>query len=485
MIIKFFKTTQIFISLLILLLFQFVSAQNPTNKQISEKTDEYVNTATKFDQFSGSILIAKNGTPIINKGYGMANYELNVSNTPNTVYRIASLTKQFTAMAIMQLQEQGKLNVNELICKYLENCPTTWKSVIIRQLLTHTSGIPNFSSLPDWDEKLSIQPFTKIEFVNVFRDLPLQFTPDEKFKYSNSGYYLLGLVIEKVSGESFEEFLSKNIFVPLEMKNTKMYDPHPLTQNASTGYYWSLNSYVNAPYHNSISAYANGGLISTTEDLLRWDQALYTEKLVSQKSLDEMFTPLKNNYGYGWIIEKKFNRKSLAHSGSFNGFSSFILRFPEERITILILSNSDETSATKIANNLAAIVFGEKYKLPLPKISDVLAANIIKKGINSSLQLYRELKKNETDKYDFSEKLLDGLGWDLIENKRFQDAIEIFKLVIQDFPQSANAYDSLGEAYLLAKHYELALDSFKKFLDLDKQNEHAKEMIKKVEEIMK
>lgn len=468
-----------------LFIVQFTTAQIPTDKQIVGKVDEYVRAAGKFDQFSGSILIARNGSPIVNKGFGMANYELNVPNSPKTVFLIASLTKQFTSMAIMQLQERGKLNVNDAICKFLEDCPPAWQSITIRQLLTHTSGIPNFSSLPDWDEKISIQPFTRTEFVKVFRDLPLLFLPGEDFKYSNSGYYLLGLIIEKTSGKSYQEFLRENIFVPLGMKNTALYNPRPLTPNLATGYYWSLNSYINATYQNTASYYASGGLISTTEDLLLWDQALYTEKLVSSKSLGEIFTPFKNNYAFGWIIGKKFERQTTVHSGSNKGFSSFIMRFPDEKVTIIILSNSDETSATKVANNLAAIVFGETYKLPIPQIKNIIADTIIKKDSESAIRYYRELKQTKPNDYDFSENMLDDLGWDLIENQRIREAIEIFKLNVENFPKSPNAYDSLGEAYLLDKNYDLALTNFKKFLELDAQNDHAREMIEKIGELLK
>jgi CubicO group peptidase (beta-lactamase class C family) len=486
MFIKPTKTNRLFIFLaFFLLIAQTAPAQVSANKQIAAKTDEYMKASVKFDQFSGSILIARNGSPIVSRGYGMANYQLNAPNTPQTVFRIASLTKQFTALAVMQLQERGKLNVNDAICKHLEDCPSAWQSVTIRRLLTHTSGIPNFSSLPDWDDKLSIQPFTKTDFVKVFRDLPLLFAPGENFRYSNSGYYLLGLIIESASGETYQDFLKKNIFAPLGMKHTGLYEPRPLTPNLATGYYWSLNSYVNAPYHDSTGSFSNGGLISTTNDLLLWDQALYTEKLVSRKSLDEIFTPGKRNYGYGWIIEKRFNRNSMGHSGSFNGFSSFILRFPDERLTVVVLSNSDEASATKVANNLAAIVFGEKYALPLPKISDVLAAKIVEKDIESALRLYQELKKTAAERYDFREQWLDSLGWDLVENKRLADALEIFKLAVQEFPKSPNAYDSLGEIYLIQKNYDSALANFKKFLELDAQNSHAQEMVKKVEDILK
>lgn len=474
---------------------QASSAPITSSKQIAAKADEYLKASVKFDQFSGSVLVAKNGVPIFSRGYGQANIELNVPNTPNTVFKIASLTKQFTALAVMQLQERGKLNVNDAICRYLDDCPAAWQPITIRQLLTHTSGIPNFSSLPDWDEKLSIQPYEKLAFVKLFRDLPLQFAPGENYRYSNSAYYLLGLIIEKASGRSYQEFLRANIFAPLGMKNTNFDNPYRLTPNLAKGYYWYLNSFVNAPYHTLSSSYSNGGLVSTTGDLLLWDQALYTDKLVSRQSLDEIFTPVKRNYGYGWIVEKKLDRKSMGHAGSFNGFSSFILRFPDEKITVIVLSNSDEASATKIANNLSAIVFGEKYTLPLPKISDVLGAKIAQNGVESALPIYRELKKTRADKYDFREHLLDELGWDLIElnemgwdllkSNGVKDAIEIFKLNLENYPNSPNAYDSLGEAYLLDKNHELALINFRKFLELAPQNEHAKEMVKKVEELLK
>lgn len=486
------KLFKLHILIIILLLIQASSAQIRDNKQIVAKADEYLKTSVKLDQFIGSVLVAKNGVPIFSRGYGMANIELNVPNTPNTVFKIASLTKQFTAMAIMQLQERGKLKISDPICKYLDDCPSAWQPIIIRQLLTHTSGIPNFSSLPDWDEKLSIQSYKKFELVKIFRDLPLQFAPGENYRYSNSAYYLLGLIIEKASGKSYQEFLRANIFAPLGMKSTQLDNPYRLTPNLANGYYWYLNSFVKAPYHNPSSSYSGGGLVSTVGDLLLWDQSLYTEKLVSRKSLDEIFTPFKRNYGFGWIVEKKFNRNSIGHSGSFNGFSTYIQRFPDEKVTVIILSNSDEASATKIANSLSAIVLGENYKLPLPKISDVLGAKIAEKDIESALQIYKELKKTHADKYDFRENLLDELGWDLVElnemgwdllkSNGVKDAIEIFKLNLENFPSSPNAYDSLGEAYFLNKEYSLALVNFKRFLELDPQNEHAKEMVKKLEE---
>lgn len=460
------------------------TANLPTDKEILEKVETYMKATETVDGFSGSVLIARNGQPIVNKGYGMANIELNVPNKAETVFRLGSVTKQFTGMAITMLQEKGKLSVNDPLCKFIENCPAIWQPITIKHLLTHTSGLFNYTAFPDF-AKTTVLPINSPQMIALLKDKPLDFPVGEKYSYSNSGYFFLGTIIEKVSGKTYADFLQENIFTPLNMKNTGYDDPLRIINNRAAGYTKQGGKFLNAAYMDMSVPFAAGAMYSNTGDLLLWDQALYTEKLVSRKTLDEIFTPVKRDYSYGWIIEKKFNRNSTGHSGSFNGFSSFILRFPDENLTVIILSNSDEASATKVANSLAAIVFGEKYTLPLPKISDVLAAKIVRKGVASALSSYRELKKNQTDKYDFREQWLDSLGWDLIENKRITDAIEIFKLVIQDFPNSANAYDSLGEAYLENKQYDLALANFKKFLELDAKNEHAKEMIKKVEGILR
>lgn len=432
-----------FITLVALCLFsiQFALAQNPTApsaQQITAKVDEYMNAAAKIDRFSGSVLVARDGSPVVSKGYGMANYEWNLPNTPNTAFRLGSITKQFTAMAIVMLQERGKLSVGDSICKYLENCPATWQSLTIRHLLTHTSGIPNYTAFPGFFEKDAVQPTTFAGFVDIFRDKPLEFAPGEKYKYSNSGYHLLGLIIERASGKPYADFLRDNIFAPLEMKNSGYDDSRTLVANRANGYVWVGKSFVNAPYLNMVIPFAGGALYSTTKDLLLWDKALYAEKLVSRKSLNEMFTPFKEGYAYGWDIGKKFNRQTIGHNGGINGFSTDIIRFPFERVTVIVLSNNQTALSSRIADNLAAIVFGESYQLPKPPISDVLSETITQKGIASALQQYRELKRTQAANYNFSERVLNTLAYDLLRTQKVKEAIEIFKLNVEMFPQSSN-----------------------------------------------
>ena len=352
---------------LCLLFIQLASAQifaaPQLTQQIVVKAEEYMNAAVRVNRFSGSILVVRDGKPLISKGYGMANLELDVPNKPQTVFRLGSLTKQFTAMAIMILQEREKLHTNDLICNYLSDCPIAWQSITIRNLLTHTSGIPNYTSLPNFVQTMQL-PMTHANLVERFKNMPLEFTPGKKFKYTNSGYYLLGMIIEQVSGKSYADFLQENIFAPLVMTNTGYDNYSRLIKHRAGGYELQDNAIINASYTDMSIPFAAGALYSTIEDLLRWDQALYTEKLVSRQILAEIFTPFKDKYGYGWIITKQFDRQRIGHDGGINGFSSSIIRFPSDHITAIVLSNNQNAPSGEIASNLAAIVFGAPYKMP-------------------------------------------------------------------------------------------------------------------------
>lgn len=441
--------------------------------KLASEVDRYMRAAVQFDQFSGTILIAKDGAPVVSQGYGMANEELKVRNSPRTVFRLGSLTKQFTALALLQLQERGKLSVKDPLCRYLDRCPAAWQPITIHHLLTHTSGIPNYSSLPHWDETLSLRPYDRLGFVDVFRDLPLQFTPGEKFRYSNSGYYLLGLVIERASGTTYADFLRANIFEPLKMASSGYDDGRSLVPNRADGYAWSQNAFVNAKQVNMALPYAAGSLYSTTQDLLLWDRALRTEQLVSRSSLDQLFTPGLNGYAYGWHVGEKFARKTQGHGGSIHGFSSYLLRFPAERVIIIVLSNSQRTSATKVANNLAAIAFGEPYTLPKPQLFDVLSAAVAREGVARAIETYRTLRRDRPKDFDFAESVLNDLGYELLGANKVTDAIELFRLNVEMWPGSANVHDSLGEAYLRSGNPRLARESYARSLELDPENQNA------------
>ena len=366
---------------------QFIPAQTaaaaaPTTEQITAKIDEYMNAAVKVENFSGSILAARDGKPIVNKGYGMANIELNVPNTPDTVFRLGSVTKQFTTAAIMLLAERGKLNVNDPACKYLTDCPAAWQPMTIKNLMTHTAGVPNYTSFPDF-AKTAVLPMTNDQMIALFRDKPLDFAIGEKYAYSNSGYFLLGAIIERASGKSYADFLRENIFAPLGMKNTGYDVSARIIKNRATGYAKQGGEFVNAAYMDMTIPGAAGALYSTTGDLLLWDQALYTEKLVSRKTLDEMFTPVKSGYGYGWGIGKQFDRQKISHGGGIYGFATDIARFPSDKLTVIVLSNVQGAPAGRISNDLSAIVFGAEYKIPKERAEIAVDAKILEKYVGS------------------------------------------------------------------------------------------------------
>ncbi|MDQ6787728.1 MAG: serine hydrolase [Acidobacteriota bacterium] len=368
---------------LCLVFVSYASAQNavlPSSQQITAKVDEYMNAAVHVDGFSGSILVARDGQPVVSKGYGMANVELDVPNSPQTVFRLGSVTKQFTAMAIMMLQERGKLNVNDPACKYLSDCPAAWQPITVKNLLTHTAGVPNYTGFPDF-AKTAVLPTTNAAMIAQLKDKPLEFAPGEKFAYSNSGYYLLGAIIERASGKSYADFLQENIFTPLGMKQTGYDVSARIIKNRAAGYARQGGEIVNAAYMDMTIPYAAGAMYSTTGDLLLWDQALYTEKLVSRKTLDEIFTPFKSNYGYGWSISKKFDRQEISHGGGIYGFATEIDRFPADKVTVVVLSNVEGAPAGRIAGDLAAIVFGAAYEIPKERKEIAVDQKILEKYV--------------------------------------------------------------------------------------------------------
>jgi CubicO group peptidase (beta-lactamase class C family) len=334
-------------------------------QEVTSELDKYLETAAETGKFSGSILIASKGKVLVSKGYGLANRELNVPNTPRMKFRIGSLTKQFTAMAIMILQERGKLSVQDSVCKYTPDCPRDWAEITVHHLLTHTSGIQELLSFPDFQQTMAL-PSPVAETVERFKNKPLDFKPGTKFKYSNSGYVLLGYIIERASGQSYEAYLKENIFEPLKMPNTGGDHNDLIIKNRAAGYTKRDGSIINAPYIDMSIPTGGGSLYSTVEDLFLWDQALYTEKLVTKKSLAAMFTPYMtadwgDGVAYGWFIGKnKSNHKYMGFLGGINGFAAQIMRYPNEKLLVVVLSNFSFAPVSDIESDLSDIVFNSK-----------------------------------------------------------------------------------------------------------------------------
>jgi len=360
--VKMSKTSKVEKVILTICLFLVLSCVTSFAAQVVEsKADDYIRAYVEMDRFSGSVLIARKGEILLKKGYGLANYEHDIPNTPQTKFRIASLTKQFTAMAVLQLQEKDLLSVNDPISKYITNYPNGDK-ITIHHLLTHTSGIPNFTVASD--EEARVLPFNLEMTIKKFRDQPVEFSPGEKFEYSNAGYYLLGYILEKVTGQDYETVLKQNIFEPLVMMNSGYDYNHVILKNRACGYKLEKDELINARYIHMANVHASGGLYSTVDDMYLWDRALYTEKLIKRNSLEQMFTPHTENYGYGWGIVTLFNRKMVGHNGDMDGFQTNITRFIDDDVCIIVLSNFGHAPIGKMGMELAAIVFGEKYQIP-------------------------------------------------------------------------------------------------------------------------
>jgi CubicO group peptidase (beta-lactamase class C family) len=334
----------------------------PSQETIAAKADEYCRAQVAVNRFSGAVLVAKGDQVLFAKGYGLANIERQVPITPQTKFRLGSITKQFTAMAILILAEQGKLSVDDPTSKHVE-CPEAWKDVTIHHLLTHTSGIPSFTSLAGYGASMPL-PSSPSKTLDRVREMKLEFTPGEKFAYSNSGYVLLGQIIEQASGKSYEDFLRESIFDPLSMQDTGYDSAYKILPHRAAGYRRLGDQMANAQYLDMTIPHAAGALYSTVEDLHRWSCALDEKKLIASAAYEKMFTPVKGNYGYGWMIDKQFGRPRVGHGGGINGFVTYIARFPEEKLCAIALCNVEPSGAGTVGSALAAIALGEKYDLP-------------------------------------------------------------------------------------------------------------------------
>ena len=461
---------------------QVALAQNggtPNGHGHAAKIQEVLTLAHKYRVFNGSALVAENGKVIYKGGFGMANMEWGIPNAPDTKFRLGSITKQFTSMLTLQLVEQGKIKLDGKLSDYLpEYRKEIGDKVTIHHLLTHTSGIPSYTSQPGFFENVSRNPYKVAEFVKKYTMGDLEFEPGSKFSYNNSGYFLLGAIIEKVTGKSYEQALKDNILDPLGMKNTG-YDHHnTLLQKRAAGYTKTADSYVNAAYLDMSIPYAAGSMYSTVEDLYLWDQALYTDKLITAQSKELMYKPFLDDYAYGWNVSNasfKLNDQPvqiIRHGGGINGFNTMIVRFPKEKNLIVLLDNTSQ-SMGRLSETITKIIYNQPYEPPKMSIVALLETTIKDKGIEAGIAQYRELKAKSAATHDLSEPELNQLGYRLLQSGKLKEAVEIFKLNVEAYPQGFNTYDSLGEAYMALNERDLAITNFKKSLELNPKNTSA------------
>ena len=344
--------------IILLLLLPFASLAQKNYPLLLEK---YMQAQIDVKGFSGSVLVMKHDKVLLEKGYGMADLEWNVPNTPQTKFRIGSITKQFTSACILQLIEQGKLNLTDKLSKFIPDFPKG-DSVTIHMLLNHTSGIADYTELPEF-ESVARLSWSKDSIISFFKNKPYNFSPGTKWMYDNSGYFLLGFILEKVSGQSYNDYLRQHILDKLGMMNTGIDKLDSVLPMRAMGYGKKNKKTVNADFISMEWPFSAGVLYSTTADLYKWDRALYGESVLISTSKQKMFTPWMNNYGYGMVIDTFENHFRVWHNGGIPGFLTNISRYINDDICIVVLSNN-ESNSDGVSNGLAEIIFDIPFDLP-------------------------------------------------------------------------------------------------------------------------
>jgi CubicO group peptidase (beta-lactamase class C family) len=371
-----------------------------------------------------AVMVVRKGQVIVDKGYGKADLELDVPMTEKNLFRIGSITKQFTAAAIMRLVEKGKLKLDEEVGRLLPGAPLHGKKITITQLLTHTSGLKNFTELPEWDKAMAA-PLPPARLYELLKDQPLDFEPGQKWHYSNTNYYLLGVIIEKASGHKYADFVRDEVTARAGLAHTIYCDNDPLIPGRARGYSGDGPRMKNARAIDMSGPFAAGGLCSTVDDLVKWAQALASGKVVSPASYAKMTTPVKPadgsdpGYGFGLGVTPIGGHRVVEHNGGINGFGSALLSFPDDGVVIAVLANSDNSVGHMIAPKVAADMLG----LPLPPTRNIVplvdAAKFV--GVFDTkfkeelhrLHVYREAGHLWLrDEFDGSNDRLDYLGSD-------------------------------------------------------------------------
>lgn len=342
---------------------------------ISEKVDSYVENALSEKHIPGlSLAVIRDGIPVKLKGYGYADLENKITVNPETLFQSGSVGKQFTATAILQLKEEGKLDLEDKISKYFEVSPESWSNITIRNLLTHTSGIPDYETANFLDYR---KDYTEKELLQFAMKLPLDFQPNEQWAYSNTAYVLLGIIIHQVTGKFYGEILQEKIFTPLSMETARIIDEPDIIMNRSSGYELHNGELKNQKWVSpSLNTTADGSLYLSILDLVKWDAAISNEKILTHDDLKLMFTSVRLNdasiypYGFAWFLRPLNGHKSFQHSGSWQGYSTYIAKFPDDNLSVIVLTNLSPANPGLIANDIASFYIPELGRKKALVISD-------------------------------------------------------------------------------------------------------------------
>jgi CubicO group peptidase (beta-lactamase class C family) len=462
---------------LTLLVFPIAIYASPSDQ--ADEIERFMTALHDRGQFNGSIIVAVGGKAIYRNAFGEADFQSHRKFTPQTISYLASVAKQFTAMTIMMLAERHQLNFDDQVAKFIPQLAASLNGITLRHLLNQTSGIPDVGDLGIDHPRLSNQEVLHRLSQPGF----LVSRPGEKYRYSNANYVLLAVVVEKVSGQRFADFLAANILKPLGMHDTFVYDGSPRDMDVIAMAYDQFGT----PAPDDTLMTGSGGVYSTVDDLLKWDQALDAQRLVSRATLDQAFTPGRvkegvSTYGFGWNISDQDGRKFVWHQGAAGGYRALIERGLTDKITVIILTNKGNSKRLQINDAIVNILNDRPYVFPKRSIAELMYGTITKQGIGPAIQNYNSLRAANDATYDFAESELNALGYQLLYGDHNPgDAIQIFKLNTDAYPNSSNAFDSLAEACQVNGEKALAIKNYQKAVALDPTDLHAVDMLKKLQ----
>ena len=447
----------------------------------AERIDDFVTASHAYGLFNGTVLVAEAGEVVYAKGVGEADKSWGTPNTTETKFRIGSLTKQFTAALVLQLVEAGQIDLDAPISTYLPDYPVAQGDrVTVHHLLSHTSGVPEHTNQPDMNEVMR-RAYAPGDFLALFSDRPLDFEPGSRFSYSNSGYYLLGVIVERVTGQTYGAALRERLLAPLGLGDTG-YDPFPeILPSMARGYTRTALGFENAPYIDTSVPYAAGMMVSTAPDLFRWTQALHrAEPFRSAATLDRMLTPALDDYGYGIGVSTLpiggQEVRAVAHSGGIPGFSTMLIHLPERDQTIVVLDNT-QGSAGALARSLALLLYDQPVALPKQPVGLAMAQRIEAEGVDAAVAFYQDVRAGGDEGFETGEDQLNGLGYTYLERGDVATAVRLFRLNVEAYPEAWNPHDSLGEALLAAGDTARAVASYQRSLALNPANENGRDVL--------
>ena len=474
-------------SKIIILLISLTIGQTVLAQSKKGKLSKIMRTYHSYTMFDGAVLVAENGGIIYKEAFGLANREWNIPNTTDTKFMIGSVSKPLTAALVLIQVQKGLINLDSSIEDYLpefKNKPAA--RVTIRQLLTHTSGLPNYDIIKDFFPIISRHNFTRAEYINVFIDSALAFKPGTQYAYSSWGYFTLGYILERVTNKSYAQLMSDDIFKKIKMTNSGSYYHTQIVPNRATGYDYSFGGYTSADFRDQSNTMGTGDIYSTVEDLFKFHIALSTNTLLNKELTAEMFTPgiKPAQYGYGWF-NKQFNyttTDSIAsnfHLGMTDGFISFIRRIPSTKSVVIILCNSSPTDFFGITTNLYKVLYNIPVRLKQP-VHKKMETYIEQLGAVKAIEEYRKMKIDSAHYYiDWIS--MNFIAQQLFNLKRFEEARVISENNVIEFPTKDLVMVTMGNIYLALNKKEEAIRLYKKALQLTPMYEEAKNRLKELE----